>query len=1138
MKKYILLLLTIILLSCSTKKNTTLSRGYQKMTTQFNVLFNGEQSFEAGALKIKEGHKYDYTEMLPIYLTQDESARSAAFSDMDRAAVKAMKAIKLHSITVKPRRKNKRTKKYIKFRKKSEYNDLIDDCYLLKGKSDYINKKYQKADKSFKFIIRQFPDNDIIYEARIWYVRSLVEQKKYSQVNEQLRSLNKKGLPEEYRSSVFLVSAYYYVTIGDNRAAIENIERAIHLIKRKDKAYYSFLLAQLYRKIGNYQKAMALFSRIEDMSSSYEMRFNAKISKAVAFSGGSNNQLLDELYKLLKNKKNKDYRDQIYYALANVLIKSGEEKKAIDFYWKSTQLSVNNDIQRSATFMALGDLYYKKQIYEKSYQCYDSCFFYNSSIVIKYKTLKNKYKTLAVLVKNLALVKKQDSLLYLANLPEGRRNEIIDKKVQKLKDINNAIKEQESKAALDRSFYRQSQSRSSSFGKGGVSSGAWYFYNVTMLSSGKSEFIRKWGRRKLEDNWNRKNKAIVDMVNVLDKEVDDEVGRKIRDSVGNPMSREYYIREIPITEEAKLVSHSLILESLFSIGELYSDRLNDYQNALRIYEDIIKRYPNNKYLLYIYYSGYNCAMQIGDVAAENKFRELVITNYPNSEYARLVNNPSYLSEMNSALSRVDKMYRNAYEMYEIGEFKRTVSVCNAAIIKYPNSALKDRFLLLKIYSIGKLISTYNLKVEIDKILDGSISSELRDVLNDIKKNLDAGAVVDKTISKTLVVKKDKIINKYKYAAAARHYVVIIFPRTGKNLNMLNYRLNVICGKSLEQSILEVRKEQLGLHKMMYVVSVLKNKEESEELMDIMVRDKRLAKELKSLDFRMFTISSSNYKILKYSESIDEYLKFYAQNYFDSKEDAYKNIGATSRSDMLFKFNKRSNHRFVLLYPYKDVSEDVVKILKTYDSDYEVKTEEYDSKYQAVIVDNIGASRSAMRYLKGAKHFISNTGIDIKQIKMMVITPRNYRVMYENKYHNEYEEFLENHYRHEKIEKKIADEQGFSYNADLTHMYVLVFSNKIKKKDLISAFRKYNSSNFIVESFVFDKKNNFLVVRDFSDMKKGMMYFRAVRSNKELYKAIKKTKYSEFIISERNYKLLSNDKMINIYKSLFNKWYLN
>lgn len=1144
MKNYIFFLFVFILFSCSTKKNTFISRNYHTLTTRYNVYFNGEESLKEGEKKMKNSYKIDYHTILPIYISENESARSAAFSDMDRAAVKAMKAIKLHSITNKPKRRENTSERYKNFRKKNEFNRLIDDCYLLKGKADFYNKKYKKADKAFKFIIRQYPDDEIVYDARIWYGRSLVEQENFDQAKEQLRDLANKDVPSKYSVEILKLNAFYGLKSNNVDFAIDNIERLLSLLRGKEKARFLYILAQLYLKIGNNSMALKYFDIVSNSRVSYEMKFSAKINKAISYRGGGENVLLKELNGLLKDKKNRDYRDQIYYALANIYMHSGNVKKAVYCYWESTKLSKYNDVQKSMSFKLLGSYYYDIKDYKNAHLCYDSSFFYNQNLRLTEKHLLNRLNSLSVLVENLRLVSIQDSLQSMAVMPEEERNRIIDAKISKIKEGEEILREQKRKADLDRSFYLENQSRRSSMDYSNSSDkGGWYFYNQAMISSGRADFTRRWGRRKLEDNWNRKNKAIVDDL-VLDKEVSetDEI-KSDGKLVSNPRSREYYLQDIPLTVEKKIVSDSLILEALFTIGEVYSGVLKDYKNALSIYEDILKRYPSNKYVLYIYYSCYNCANYIGDEQKLEFYKNKITVLFPNSEYAKMVVDRYYIIDMQNQSSVIDAIYSKAYEAYLRGDYSNVVGICDKAIIDYSKSELKDKFILLKIYSLARLLSVDDYKGELLKIVAVNKNSEVQDVVKGIMDILNDGGVADKSNSESKVeTTVEDYLLKYSFAPDSRHYFILSFPRTAMNLNSLIFRLNAICSNIIETTSFDVNKEMLGDNTIIILVSVFKNSEQSKVMHDAIIKDRKLAEILSDIEYKLFAISESNYKILKHTGDIDEYLRFYSQNYFDKEIEANVALVNVNREDLIFAKGDNLNHNLVILFPFKSVDDsDIKKALNKLDPDYEVSLDDYNSTHQAIVVKNVGYTMDAMLYFKAVESYFRSDYANIySKLKIMIISPANYDIMYENKFDDEYMKFFTRHYTVVDTEfiRKEMESVGFLYSEESPHYFVLSFPNSVNDKKLLSAFRKYNNKNLPVEVLDFDKTSKTLIVSNLANKKQAMMYYRAINSNKALYRSLRGVTYMNFIISKENFEKMKSKDNLGKYFELFKKLYLN
>ena len=71
---------------------------------------------------------------------------------------------------------------------------------------------------------------------------------------------------------------------------------------------------------------------------------------------------------------------------------------------------------------------------------------------------------------------------------------IFEKAREKEKQESNRIRQQ---AVFDNN---KNSGRGQQFGSN-TSGGKWYFYNPATLSFGFSEFQKKWGKRKLEDDW-------------------------------------------------------------------------------------------------------------------------------------------------------------------------------------------------------------------------------------------------------------------------------------------------------------------------------------------------------------------------------------------------------------------------------------------------------------------------------------------------------------------------------------------------------------------------------------------------------------------------------------------------------------
>lgn len=1149
--------------SCSTRRNTFVSRQYQNFTTYYNVYFNGKESLRLGEEKIRENHKETYCYLLPLFLSDDDVARKSSYSNMERAIIKAQKAIKLHSITSKPKRRNNKTsKKYKKFRSKKEYNVYIDDCYLLIGKGNFYNKKYLKADKAFTYIIRNFPGESIVNDAKIWHVRSLTEQGKYTKAQLLINNLEDvKELSASLMELYYKSRADLKIKTGDITGAIEEMERLINISsKRKDRLRYRFILAQLYLNSDMEDMAMNLFASISRMRISYEMAFNASINMALAYNGNGGVQIRENLIKMLRDSKNNNFRDQIYYALGNIEFKDGEIDKGVEYFKKSTRFSVNNDIQKSLSFRYLGDYYYGQKDYEQAYSCYDSCLYFNDPGIAVEKELLRRKNNLSDLIYNLNVVSRQDSLQGLAQMSAKQRDSIIQGIIDDIRKEENLLLQEEKDAQLDRSFYVQNRVNTSRGSMGNNTQGGWYFYNPVSITMGRSEFIRKWGRRKSEDNWRRKNKSIVDLETVDEDYWEGNVEMK-KDSKKDLKNRDYYIKDIPLTKESKIKSDSLIVEALFTAAEILEDKFNDYEKSLDVYDELIGRFPDNKYLVYSFYNAYQMSNIVRDYRRASGYKNRLVEKFPQSEYAKIIKNPDYLSDHRIKIDKVNGMYEDAFRAYQNYSFVESINVIDKALALWPKSDIVAKFLMLKALCIGRVYSKTEFINALNLLLGANPDNELRSLAEDILASLKKGAIPEiygvKEANNARFLRNNRVWNFselsgvknkektqfYKYEDVGEFYMVLSVPRTAKNIQRLKFHINYIAEGLLENGFVQVREEHVGVSNSLFVVKGLKGKNEAFELLKAIAENKKVSNLVDGLNYRMFYITANNYNILQYNQDVKLYVDFFLDNYLKNNDKADLWVGRSQFIDELFSRDMSANHRFVMIYPSdKFNSVDIVNLIKEFDGDYTVDVDSYNASYDMVLVNNIGNRTEAVRYLKGFKAYLKENKKDVYQMSdLMVITDRNYDVFYSNKYLKEYNSFFKNNYKIKDIEilnnKRIKDGL-YVFDETSKHYFVIVYPDNIDKGKLIQSFKRYNIEGLDVGVLDFGKGRNIFMVSNLKNKKQGMMYFRAVITNRKLFKVFKDTDYRNFVITERNLEILKSSQKLKEYMNFFKKWYLN
>ena len=686
----------VVLCGCSVKRNNFFSRNYHQLTTRYNVYFNGDQALKSGIKHMENRHKEDYTHLLPVFVSNDEQTRSICSSDMDYAIEKAAKAIDKHSITAKPRRrKNKDSKNYQTFRKKKEFNNQLDKCYLLLGKAYFYKKKYTMANNTFRFIQRQYAEDEaLMTEVSIWLFRSLTEMGRYEEAARIMDRLDGSTLKRKQREMVAAARTDFYVRQGMYEQAIPEAERLVRTCKSiKRKPRYNFLLSQLYVKENQDGAAKLALKKATRFNFNYEMVFNARIGMALAYQEGDA-AVEKKLKKMLRDSRNEEFQDRIYYALANIENKRGNEEGAAGLYWKSVHASVDNDNQQALSFVKLGDYYFKNKAYVQAQSCYDSCLLVMDSRYEDYEKLKSLLTDLTELVTNLRIIQTQDSLQRIAVLPEEERNRLIDDKITAIKEQENTRKEQERREQAERNFYRRNDmlSRGDAFSQGNRG-GDWYFYNPVTIALGKNDFKRKWGRRKLEDNWRRRNKASIGLADETGEELAEMTGgeREVKDV----KSREYYLQDLPLTPEMLQASEKQIEEAYYKAGEIYLYRLNDPEKALECFDAYIQRFKNTANLPMVYYLASTTALKAGKAAEAERYKTELTALFPESDFARGLQDPNYFRQVEDVLKVVEKKYQEAYRYYQKVYYHEAAQICDRILKAYPDNKLKANVLFLK-----------------------------------------------------------------------------------------------------------------------------------------------------------------------------------------------------------------------------------------------------------------------------------------------------------------------------------------------------------------------------------------------------------------------------------------------------------
>ena len=889
--------LLILYTGCSTKKNTALNRFYHSLTTKYNILFNGSESFKAGIKKYEESYMDDYSQILPVFTYGDDELSASIKPDMDRTIEKSTKSIKMHSITKKPeQKKGPMSDKDKAFYSKNEYNRYIDDAYLIMGKAFFYQEDYEAAMRIFDFITKQYDEPKTKYLAYNWLIRVNVQLKDFREAQNIIEFIQGEiEYPEKLDYSLKLTLADFYLKQQHFAEAETNISEALTLVrKKKEKLRLTFILAQLKEELGKPNEASELFEEVIKMNPSYEMSFNAKIKRATLFSGkGNSAKIRSDLLEMLEDKKNDEYKDQIYFALGELEMKNNQIAKAVEYYKLSASSSIKNTNQKALSYLALANIHFDQSKYIEAQSYFDSAVVSLDRNFPGYDELALKNRYLSKLVTNLRVVSHQDSLQKVAGMPEKDRKAFIQKIIQDLqaREAQEKLEEQQQLMAERGGYDNLGRTRQVN---PQAESGKWYFYSPTAKSFGMPEFKRLWGARKLEDNWRRRNKQVIGIEQISETEFSDDIidPKKGLDN----KTPEYYMVELPLTDSAIAESHLKIQRALYNVGEVYRNNLKDYPLAVDSYKELIERYPESEYKIPSYYSLYKAYIEQGDMAQAEIYKNMIVRNYPESKYAKVLTDPNYFKQFEQEEKQRKEYYAATLDIYRQGNYNEVITRCEQMIPKEKDTEYYSKYRYLKALAMGDLYGITILKNEMEGIKNDfpkedpvSISAEnlLLAIQENELKNLNNLQIAQK--SDTLISRKEiagiveqktleEIEKIYTYTPESVHYFLLVIGKEADinqlKFNLINFNLDYDIQKSYEV----VSKE---FNKFFNVVEVKEFENESkgqDYLSKIKAGTDVVFKDVKSEDYQYFIITPGNIEKLNEEKVIRDYLLFYQKNY--------------------------------------------------------------------------------------------------------------------------------------------------------------------------------------------------------------------------------------------------------------------
>ncbi len=880
---------------CSTEKNTRATRTFHNVTSRYNVYFNAKESVKEGVLTIEERIEDDYTRVLPLYKESEPGAAKLVKSDMEYAIIKCAKLVELHSITKKPKRKRGGgSRKYQEFASQEEFNNWIDDSYLLMGKAYFYQQNYFAAIDNFSYVVRKYPDEETADEAQVWMIRAYTELQRFVEANEVIQAVQAyDNFPKNLERDLAVATAHYYIKQKEYNEAIKMLDIAIKkTFRKKNKARLQYIVAQLYQELGQNEQASEAFRKVTRMNPDYTMAFNARINSAGIFSGeGNTEELKKELNKMLRDKKNVDFRDQIYYALGNVFFREGNREVAKENYKESVSSSFKNQYQRALSSITLADLYFEDLNYRGAQSYYDSAMIIIDDTYPNYKKVSDRYNGLTKLVDNLLLVEREDSLQKVALMPEKEREALIAGLMKAEQEKQRNLENLATQGSRNQGYYRSNRNR---MGMGGSSGGGWYFYNPQTVTYGKVTFQQQWGRRTLEDDWRRSNKNTVSF-DETDETAEGAQQEEQREE--DPLKKEFYTQDLPLTDSLMEASHERIRDALYNAGKIFKSEFEDHPRSIEQFEDLNKRYPENMYLLSAYFDLYDSYDLLGNKERSDYYRNLIISGYPESKFAQYLLNPNFFVEMEARLDSLNRLYQETFRNYKTGHYRNVISLTGQMKQMKPDSVIIPKIDFMETVAQGTQTDVHQfeglLKTYLEKYPEKEPSPLAKEILTliqdstlaDYQKLVEMGYINEEIQNEELLPENfmadDEFGGKFSYDEDLLHYFIIAYPREDENkidLNRLKFDIANYNIDHYTKIDYDIETEFFDDKLSFVLVRSMTNKENALIYHGAIIRRASVFKTLKGVDYMNFVISSANYRAIKEEKSTADYMKFFVKNY--------------------------------------------------------------------------------------------------------------------------------------------------------------------------------------------------------------------------------------------------------------------
>lgn len=895
-----------LLAGCSTQKAKWANITYHNTTCHYNVWWNGNQSFREGVKQLGRTFNDDYTQILPVYQIGSKEKAMGIYPQMDKAIEKGVKGIKKHSIYVQGR----------------EYVKYVKNCYLLTAYATFYKQDYAATANTCRLIISQYGGSTESDEARILLARCMTQEKQYSEAESALDLLvndqEKDNFSPKLSDKLYLAMIEAVLPQEKYKKSVQYIRLALdETTDRHTKARLYFIMAQIYQKLEKRPTATKYYEKVLKCRPDYVMEFNARINIA-SCANEEHTNLADvekSLDKMLKDKKNDEFKDQIYYAKGEMYLGMKDAKKACDNFKYSVAAANGNPSQKAKSALRLADVLYELyENYDEAQIYYDTAMSIIKPGYPNFDEIRSRYNTLTALVENTRVIYRNDSLLLWADMDPSKRSKLIEKKIADLRQQEAEEAERQLIAELNQDALAQQNTLQ----------GDWYFYNHNTVAKGKQTFRQRWGVRTLDDYWflsNRNSFAMGSMIPGMEPpadEVDDSdstaadstAAISSRDNPNDPHFPAYYLKDLPKTQGQRDTMHQEIARCLLNAGYIYYDGIENTERALECYLRLAKDYPDADEIVQAFYQLWRIYSKQGNTPQANYYKDMVLMGFPDCDYANMIRDDEYYLEIIKRSEVAQNEYGTVYSLYRRKKYHDVLAHVDQALNLYSEEPLMGKFKYWKglasaqmgdtsvaTATFESIIADYadtSRLVELAKeqllyIRTGYYGSASENISSDdeeqgrrrysenVRDVANATTKTDSGNSNEMEALPQESL-MYRYKENMQHYVAVLINDKKIVATQLQYAIADFNMQNYSNSGYRASPLLFTDTVQMLTIHRFKNAQEAEDYRTHLLLEGGPLTKYNPQDYVVFSISTQNYNTFYNQKNIEAYRKFYEYYY--------------------------------------------------------------------------------------------------------------------------------------------------------------------------------------------------------------------------------------------------------------------